>query len=100
MARKVSAAEAKAKLSALMAEVAFGGQHIVIERRGKPFAAMVTIGELECLEQGRATSTHPRGALALVGAWKDVPDNEIDILVADIYKAREEDTGRPVLLEV
>lgn len=26
----------KAKLSALVAEVAFGGQHIIIERCGKP----------------------------------------------------------------
>jgi prevent-host-death family protein len=100
MAKKVSAAEAKAKLSALMAEVAFGGQHIVIERRGKPLAAIVSIGELEYLEQGWATSPHPRGALSLVGAWKDVPEKELDTLVTDIYKAREKDTGRPVLLEV
>lgn len=100
MAKKVRAAEAKAKLSALMAEVAFGGQHIVIERRGKPLAAMVSIGELEQLEQGHATSPHPRGALSLVGAWKDVPEKELDTLVADIYRAREKDTGRPVLLEV
>jgi len=99
MAKKVRAAEAKAKLSALIAEVAFGGQHIVIERRGKPLAAMVSIGELECLEQGRATSPHPRGALSLVGAWKDVPEKELDTLVADIYTAREKDTGRPVVLE-
>jgi len=100
MAKKVSAAEAKAKLSALMAEVAFGGQHIVIEKRGKPLAAMVSIGELEHLEQGRPTSPHPRGALSLVGAWKDVPEKELDTLVAEIYKAREKDMGRPVLLEV
>ena len=100
MARKVSAAEAKAKLSALVAEVAFGGQHIVIERRGKPLAAMVSISELEYLEQGRASSSHPRGALSLVGAWKDVPEKELNALVAGIYKAREKDTGRPVLLEV
>jgi len=100
MARKVSAAEAKAKLSTLVAEVAFGGHHIVIERRGKPLAAMVSIGELEYLEQGRATSAHPRGALSLVGAWKDVPEEDLDKLVADIYNTREKDTGRPVLLEV
>ncbi len=100
MARKVSAAEAKAKLSALMAEVAFGGQHIVIERRGKPLAAMVSVGELKSLEQGRAASPNPKGALSLVGIWKDVPEKELDTLLADIYKAREKDTGRPVLLEV
>ncbi len=99
MTKKVSAAEAKSKLSALVAEVAFGGQHVVIERRGKPLAALVTIDELESLEQVRALSPHPRGALALVGLWKDVPDEELDRLLSDVYKAREQDTGRPVHLE-
>jgi antitoxin (DNA-binding transcriptional repressor) of toxin-antitoxin stability system len=99
MAKKVSSAEAKAKLSALVAEVAFGGQHIVIERRGKALAAMVNVGELEYLERRRAKSPHPRGALSLVGAWKDVPEEELDELVRDIYEARENDTGRPVSLK-
>lgn len=97
---KVSSAEAKAKLSALVAEVAFGGQHVIIEKRGKALAAIVSISELECLEQGRAMSAHPRGALALVGAWKDVPEEEFDKVISEIYKAREKDTGRPVNLEV
>ena len=99
MKKKVSAAEAKAKLSALVAEVAFGGQHVVIERRGKPLAAMVSISELEYLEQGLATSSHPRGALALVGAWKDVPEDELDALIKEIYRTRDKDKGRPVSLE-
>lgn len=100
MAKKVSSAEAKAKLSALVAEVAFGGQHIVIERRGKPLAAMVSIGELEYLEQGQTISSFPRGALALAGAWQQVPEKELDSLISDIYQARQQDTGRPVHLEV
>lgn len=100
MVKKISSAEAKAKLSALVAEVAFGGQHIVIERRGKPLAAMVSISELEYLEQGRALSANPRGALSLVGAWREVPDKEMDRMIADIYDARQQDTGRPVSLEV
>ena len=99
MAKKVSAAQAKAQLSALVAEVAYGGQHIVIERRGKPLAALVSIREMEHLESEHATSVQPRGALALVGAWRDVPDEEIELLISDIYRARERDTGRPVNLE-
>ncbi|MEW6033995.1 MAG: type II toxin-antitoxin system Phd/YefM family antitoxin [Chloroflexota bacterium] len=98
MAKKVSAAQAKAQLSALVAEVAYGGQHIVIERRGKPLAALVSLGDLERLEQGRAGSERPRGALALVGAWRDVPDGKLEVLVSDIYAARERDRGRPVKL--
>ncbi len=99
MAKKVSASQAKANLSALVAEVAFGGQRIVIERRGKPLAALVSVGDLERIEQGRAASAQPRGALALVGAWRDVPDDQMDALLSDIYHARERDSGRPVKLE-
>ena len=42
----------------------------------------------------------PQGALAFVGAWGDLmSDEEIDQFIADIYAAREQDTGRPVDLE-
>ncbi|MBF8264558.1 MAG: Antitoxin [Dehalococcoidia bacterium] len=99
MTRKVSAAQAKAQLSALVAEVAYGGQHIIIERRGKPLAALVSMRDLEHLEGEHATFAQPRGALALVGAWRDVSDEEIELLIFDIYRTRERDTGRPVHLE-
>lgn len=76
MVRKVSAAQAKAKLSALVAEVAYGGKRIVIERRGRPVAALVSTNDLERLELGQATSARPQGALALVGAWREVGDED------------------------
>lgn len=59
--KKVSAAQAKAQLAALVAEVAYRGEHIIIERRGKPLAALVSIADLERLEQGQPTSAQPRG---------------------------------------
>lgn len=99
VAKKVSAAQAKAQLSALVAEVAHGGKHVVIERRGKPIAALVSVTDLERLEQGQATSARPQGALALVGAWREVEDQELDALIADLYTRREQDTGRPVEIE-
>ena len=98
MAEKVSAAKAKAQLSALMAEVAYGGKHFVIERRGKAMAALVSVEDLERLEQGQATSAQPDWTLALLGAWRDVGDEEIDALVAHIYAEREKETVRPVEL--
>jgi prevent-host-death family protein len=97
--KRVSAAQAKAQLSALVAEVAFGGQQIIIERRGKPMAALVSLSDLERLERDHAALAQPLGALALVGAWRDVPDEELDALVAHIYAARKKDRGRPVKLE-
>ena len=99
MAKKISAAQAKAHLSGLMAQVAYGGEHYVIERRGKPLAALVSVDDLERLEEGRAPSTRPQGALAVVGAWREVDDQDLDALVADIYAERARDTGRPVALE-
>ena len=99
MVKRVSAAQAKAQLSALAAEVAYGGQHVIIERRGKPLAALVSVGDLERLEQDQATSARPRGALALVGAWREVKNRELESLIAGIYAQREKDKGRPVTLE-
>ncbi|MDP2936064.1 MAG: type II toxin-antitoxin system Phd/YefM family antitoxin [Dehalococcoidia bacterium] len=99
MTKIVTSAEAKAHLSELVGQVAYGGDHVIIERRGKPVAALVSVAELERLEQGRATSGRPRGALALLGAWRDVGDEIIDAIVADIYAHRELDKGRPVELE-
>ena len=91
MAKRVSAAQAKAQLSALSAEVAFGGQHVIIERRGRPLVALVSVADLEILEQVQATSLSPRGSLALVGAWEGVSDDELDSFVEDIYSSRNED---------
>ena len=99
MTKRISAAQAKAHLSDLMAQVAYGGEHYVIERRGKPLAALVSVDDLERLQQGRATSARPQGALAIVGAWREVDDPDLDALIADIYSQRARDMGRPVSLE-
>ena len=99
MVKRVSAAQAKAQLSALAAEVAYGGQHVIIERRGKPLIALVSVDDLERLEQVRATSVRPLGALALVGAWREVANEDLESVIQDIYAQREKDTGRPVELE-
>lgn len=101
MAKRVSAAQAKAQLSALSAEVAYGGQPVVIERRGKPLVALVSMADLERLEQDRTIiSGRPQGALSFVGAWSEIPDEEMDSLIDHIYATRENDFGRPVDLEL
>ena len=61
-------------------------------------AALVSVDDLEQLDRERAAAMRPRGALALIGAWADLPDDEIEAVVADIYAAREHDTGRQVEL--
>ena len=99
MIKKISAAKAKAQFSSLLSEVAYGRQQIIIEHRGKPFAALVSVDDLKQLAQYRSTSARPQGALALVGAWRDIEDADMDALVVDIYVQREKEMGRPVDVE-
>jgi hypothetical protein len=54
---------------------------------------------LEQLEQYRASSAKPQGALALVGAWREMGDAELDAIIDEIYVQRAKDMGRPVELE-
>ena len=97
MTKKVSAANAKAHFSELVASVAYGRERYIIERRGKPVAALVSLADLATLQE---SVKGPRGALALVGAWSEVEDDEMDALVSEVYAERERDTGREVSLGV
>ncbi len=49
MAKKVRVTEAKANISALMARAGYGGERFLIERRGRPLAALVGAEDLERL---------------------------------------------------
>lgn len=46
----ISVNEARAQFSDFMAKVAYGGQRIIIERRGRPLIAWISIDELRKLE--------------------------------------------------
>ena len=97
MAEKVRVTEAKAQLSALMARVGYGGERFVIERRGRPLAALVGVEDLAHLEgEGRGASSRPLGALALVGAWSEAEEKDLDAVLEEIYAERTRDTGRAV----
>ena len=51
------------------------------------------------IKQETPMAPHPQGALALIGAWGELDDDELDALVNEIYAQRLEDTGRKVDLE-
>ena len=53
----------------------------------------------ECSKQEPAAPARPQGALALVGAWRELSDEEIESLIEDIYASRQRDVGRRVELE-
>jgi prevent-host-death family protein len=98
MMKHVSAADAKAHFSALISEVEHSKAHVVIERHGRPVAALVSMEDLERLGDNGNAPTEPQGLLGIVGAWGEMEDEEIDAIVRDIYAQREKDMPRPFAL--
>jgi len=96
MAQSISAARAKAQLSALLGAVFFRGERYLIERRGRPVAALVSVDEFERLERASTAGEDFQRFLPRLVAWADIADQDIDAFVSDIYAARDADTGRPV----
>jgi antitoxin (DNA-binding transcriptional repressor) of toxin-antitoxin stability system len=92
----VTVEEAAARFPALLASVLDGGARVVIEKDGEEVAALVGAPELQKLPEEPLPSWERKGALALVGLWADVPEEEIDAFLKDIYESRAADLGRPV----
>lgn len=93
MVERVSSAQARKMFSRLLADVAEGGRHVIIEKRGKPLAALVSVDALELMEQKQTTSASPLGALALAGAWGALKDRDMESLIAGLYAERGGDPG-------
>jgi len=95
MTKRVSVANAKARLSSLMAEVAFGGEKVIIERRGKPMAVLVSLDlKRSQSNHAKASPEDARGSLARVGAWGSLQDAEAAEILEDIHNQR--DGGRAI----
>lgn len=94
MVNERSVAEAKKHLSELMSRVAYNQERFLILRHGKPMAALVSAEDLARLEEGKVA---PRGLLSAVGAWADF--EELDQVIKDIYRHREQAEDRHVSLE-
>ncbi len=99
MAKRIRLGDAKAKFSAIVDEVLHDREHYIIERRGRPVAAIVRVEECERIESAQGNVLRPAGALALVGAWGEVDDRVIDAFLQDVFAGRERDTGRRITLE-
>ncbi len=94
MVKKVSTVKLRKDLAALLADVVDNGRHFIIEKRGKPLAALVSVEALELIEQPGTTSADPQGALALAGAWGELKDREMDALLAGVQAERGGDACR------
>ena len=94
MADILGVGEAKKRFSELMSRVAYKRERFLVERRGRPMAVLVSTEDLERLEREPVA---PKGLLAALGAWADY--EELDRVVEDIYRQREEAQDRHVALE-
>jgi prevent-host-death family protein len=89
MSERVSAAKAKADLSNLVSRVAYGRERFLIERHGRPVAALVSPEDLVRLEENLDEPVKPRGALALIGTLAGImTDEEIDADLRHIESSR------------
>ncbi len=90
----VGVGDAKKHFSELMSRARYKGERFLIQRRGRPMAALVPAEDLDRLQQQPSA---PRGLLAAVGAWADY--KELDQVVEDIYRQREAAEDRAVVIE-
>jgi antitoxin (DNA-binding transcriptional repressor) of toxin-antitoxin stability system len=91
MSKNMGVAEVKKAFSAVISEVSLKGEHFVIEKQGKPMAALVSVQDLQRIE-GAKEIEKKKGLLAAVGAWEDFED--LERTVSDIYKKRKRSKDR------
>lgn len=63
---KISVAETKANLAAILSKCADNNARFLITRRNKPIAALVSVDDLEIIEQHQERL----GLASVVGKWK------------------------------
>ena len=89
----VSVANAKAHLSELIAKSSFARERFIITRRNKPVAALVSLEDLQLIEQHEER----QGLSAIAGKWKGF--EEVSKNLQDLHKLRKEGgRGRNVSL--
>ncbi|MCC6347080.1 MAG: type II toxin-antitoxin system Phd/YefM family antitoxin [Nitrospirales bacterium] len=93
MSKILGVAEIKKQFSTVISEVLLKGEHFVIEKKGKPAAALVSIKELEIIEKA-GKKEGEKGLLAAIGAWEDFDD--LEEMVSGIYEERREAQDRSI----
>src|SRR5687768_8177717 len=99
MAKSFSTADIKARLSEMIGKVVYGHERLIVLRRGKPVAALVSLQDLRRLEAIDAAGTeqpdvHP--IMRAFGGWAEHDD--LDTLTDEIYQRRLATQGREVEL--
>lgn len=92
MVRQVSYSEARAKLAELLDQAEDDREEIVITRRGKPSAALVSADELESLREMLHLLRSPLNALRLLEAIEQAERGDGERLTASDLR-RQVETG-------
>jgi len=101
MTLTVDTSQVKAQFSEFIGRVTFGRERVLVLRRGKPVAALVTVEDLRRLEVTDAadresldaSSLHP--IMRAYGGWAE-SDDLGDEFVAEIYADRLKAVGREI----
>ena len=88
--KTVSIAEAKSNFSEYVSRAAFMGERILLTKRGKPVAAIVSCNDFEKLKSIKKSE----GLKSIIGKWKDFED--IKEHIEDSIKSREGNKNRDV----
>ncbi|MEO7909104.1 MAG: type II toxin-antitoxin system Phd/YefM family antitoxin [Roseiflexaceae bacterium] len=99
MTKSFSTADIKARLSEMIGKVVYGHERLVVLRRGKPVAAIVSLQDLRRLEALDASGTEKTDAHPIMrafGGWAKRDD--LDTLIDEIYQNRAATLGREVEL--
>ena len=101
MTLTVDTSQMKAQLSEFIGRVTFGRERVLVLRRGKPVAALVSVEELRRLEvtdQTQVTTDKPaeHPIMKVYGRWAG-PD-DWDAVLEEIYADRLASTGREIEL--
>jgi prevent-host-death family protein len=99
MTRSFSTADIKARLSEMIGKVIYGHERLIVLRRGKPVAALVSLQDLQRLEAldgigAEQPDAHP--IMRAFGGWAERDD--LDTLTDEIYQQRAAALGREVEL--
>jgi prevent-host-death family protein len=84
---KVSIAHTKSHLSELISRSAHGHERFIITRREKPVAALVSLDDLQIIEQ----QEERQGLAAVAGQWQGF--SEIQEVLSDIASLRQQGGG-------
>src|SRR5215217_1228169 len=99
MSKSFSTADIKARLSEMIGKVVYGHERLIVLRRGKPVAALVSLQDLrrlEALDTAGAEKPDMHPVMRAFGGWAERDD--LDALTNEIYQQRATTLGREVEL--